>query len=1208
MAGASVAKKGSDSHKGADSNQEWADFKQKILDAYPIDRCIEDFAPEVRMSPRSGNMDRKAACPFHDDAKPSMNVRPSLGYFKCHANSCQAGGDAFGFIMRYTGKTFYESVLMAAQRAGIEPPNGTRPYSSGAPGSKSSHMRRQIEEMNPARLLESDLIPAFRGIRPPQVGRFFPVWHPGSSNVPVPQVKKYKPEMVHVYRDLNRIPILVILRCRHADGGKYFMPIRVAKLPDEVPNYLVDDKKNRLGWLMKSTTSTQHRKPIYGLERTRQWLEDGGTHIQMVEGEKTCDASHELLSSAEGGEKWLSLSAMGGGNTALYADWTAFMELIKEERGSLKGLTFCVWPDADKKVTRIRGDEKEEVDPQAIYVRDTIGAFVVAARKAGLDPMEARYQRALPGTHRVKGWDLDDAKNEGWTGEKVIDWMMNRGMAMAVESRFLDLDVDICSGGDPTPFEDGPEDPMDLGLSGQDDGGNEVEADPQSDAFFYGFSSDDLDLDLDEEEELGSETAERAFLTTRDGEVDLFSQEVIPHMDDEMPNELMETLALTEQLLGEDGDSLGNFDALVTEMPAVTFDEGEVTSADPIERPVAAAEIVDMGDAEPVEADELIDAGDNGDDLSIYAEGREVVRRNPYFRSLGYRNCQNYYMSLRTGQIFCYAPGAIRKNALLSLAPLDFWGTYFVSYGKDGRATVEWDAATSAVIDSAYDVGYWDPKKEAGQGARIDQGRVVFNTGDQLWIQQEPDGPGLVEQACNFFGEYHYTVGDSCGMPDFDAPFVAGDQEPRDLLDLISKINWRDETRNLSIMSLFGWLCISPICGVLPWRPHVWLDGQRSAGKSWIIENIISPTLGDYALRVKSNSTESGLRNMLHSHAFPLVFDEAEGGMDEDRKRVANILALARHSATPGDSIVAQGVPGGSGMRYYSIASTFLMASITPQIEQSADKTRFARAKLGPGHALPYFSKHLEQPAMELLTQSFSAKMIARMVIRAGSIAKVQALMVRALTACGIERRLADVYGTYAAGAYLLLEDGVPEDFTAALAWIEDTFHISGEITEIAGEISDEKDHVRLFRRLIAHPVRCESNIYGNRNITVGALIEMAITALEDDDAIDRKTAGRFLADVGIRLASGDKVAKPDDLVDGLIIHKNSPRIEEILKATPWATSYVDVIQHAENVKNGPTARFGGLGTSRSVIVPIEHFPVLSDEDDYGDEREVRGG
>ena len=57
-------------------------------------------------------------CPFHQEKTPSFHVIPDKGIFHCFG--CQAGGDAFKFLMMIEGLSFVESVKELAAAAGVE--------------------------------------------------------------------------------------------------------------------------------------------------------------------------------------------------------------------------------------------------------------------------------------------------------------------------------------------------------------------------------------------------------------------------------------------------------------------------------------------------------------------------------------------------------------------------------------------------------------------------------------------------------------------------------------------------------------------------------------------------------------------------------------------------------------------------------------------------------------------------------------------------------------------------------------------------------------------------------------------------------------------------------------------------------------------------------------------------------------------------------
>lgn len=571
----------------------------------------------------------------------------------------------------------------------------------------------------------------------------------------------------------------------------------------------------------------------------------------------------------------------------------------------------------------------------------------------------------------------------------------------------------------------------------------------------------------------------------------------------------------------------------------------------------------------------------------------EVIRMfsNRYFRCLGYMDGVSYFMALKSGQVFDLTPAKMKPNYLLHLARADFWRTNFPGPAdRNGVIRTDWEAATDALIHATTEAGQYDPSSHVGQGAWKDYDRIVFNSGRGLWVE----GRGAVP-IHEFSGEKNYVVDRFCGMPDFDNPFPADAPEIRQLLDIISAIHWAPEGRSVSIMNMFGWLAIGPICGVLPWRPHLYLSGERGVGKSWIINNIINPIFKDYAENVKADSTESGLRNLLNGRARPLVFDEAEGETLEDRQRMAKIIRLARHSATPGNSVVAQGIAGGGGQRQYAIASTFLMCSITPQLTASADFTRFGRAHLLGGLSHYDFVEQIKGPAERLFKAGFSARFMARMIIRARDMEAVSRKMQQGLSTYNIEQRLIDVYGTYLAGAWLLLRDDVPENGAEAIEWANDTFGMVEDLMSQIREVSEDKDHVRLFRTMLSADLKVESMAMGNRTYTVGELIETVLGTYQHDDAIPTPEALRVLTKIGIRLGRGTKFASDPTEADSLLIHRNSTHIEKLLKDTPYAKSYVDVMTQAKGVrKDDKMVRFDGT-SSRIVVVPLANLSLGKD-------------
>ena len=106
------------------------DFKERVREAYPVDRAVEDFSGTVFIDP-PGSPVRRALCPFHKERTPSFNVWPEEGTFKCFGAGCGGCGDVFSFIMQSSSARFSEALRMAAERVGLEPPSSAA--GAGAP-------------------------------------------------------------------------------------------------------------------------------------------------------------------------------------------------------------------------------------------------------------------------------------------------------------------------------------------------------------------------------------------------------------------------------------------------------------------------------------------------------------------------------------------------------------------------------------------------------------------------------------------------------------------------------------------------------------------------------------------------------------------------------------------------------------------------------------------------------------------------------------------------------------------------------------------------------------------------------------------------------------------------------------------------------------------------------------------------------------------
>ena len=77
-------------------------FIQELLGRVDI---VEVVGRHVEL--KKAGINHKGLCPFHGEKTPSFNVVPHKQFFHCFG--CNAGGNAFTFLMRVTGHAMAEA-------------------------------------------------------------------------------------------------------------------------------------------------------------------------------------------------------------------------------------------------------------------------------------------------------------------------------------------------------------------------------------------------------------------------------------------------------------------------------------------------------------------------------------------------------------------------------------------------------------------------------------------------------------------------------------------------------------------------------------------------------------------------------------------------------------------------------------------------------------------------------------------------------------------------------------------------------------------------------------------------------------------------------------------------------------------------------------------------------------------------------------------
>ena len=535
-----------------------------------------------------------------------------------------------------------------------------------------------------------------------------------------------------------------------------------------------------------------------------------------------------------------------------------------------------------------------------------------------------------------------------------------------------------------------------------------------------------------------------------------------------------------------------------------------------------------------------------------------------------------YYLSRSSGQVIALPIANHTRNSLMALASIPrFWQR---SRFATDKGAIMWEDAIDWLMSQCRDIGIFDPDRLRGRGAWLDDNRSVLHLGDRLLVDGESIPLGQIRS--QFIYEHTRTL--ALPTPDTDLSAASASA----LMGLCMAAPWEDPDSMGRLLA--GWCVIAPVCGAMPWRPHLWITSESGGGKSWILDNIIRPLLGNLAVQAQSKTTEAGLRGELGIDARPVVFDEFESQNEADRARVQQVLDLARQASSENGADILKGTQTG-GVRRYRIRSCFAFASINPGMTQAADESRTVVLTLKP-HTDPAVRAEAFHKLQELhaavMKPDFPAALLAR-TLRLLPVIRANAdLFATAIARSGSPRRTGDTIGVILAGAWSLRSSRIATEAEA------DAFLQSGGWVKTAVTRNEaQPEWRRALSFLIQQRIRVTTSNHLTDDIPVGELLNAALSAhtySRVDNPIPPRDASLALSRAGIKLQfeTGGQST--------IAIANTSTTIAGWFSKTSWAAGWASTISRAPGaVKENKTHAFGPL-RSKALILPIN---VVLDDD-----------
>ena len=512
------------------------------------------------------------------------------------------------------------------------------------------------------------------------------------------------------------------------------------------------------------------------------------------------------------------------------------------------------------------------------------------------------------------------------------------------------------------------------------------------------------------------------------------------------------------------------------------------------------------------------------------------------FRVLGYNDGLFYYFPFASRQIIALTASGHTMQNLMQLDDLHAWED---KWRVDGKLKIKHQMIALYSADEMMRVAkkrgvFQQEDRVRGCGAWMDEGRVILHCGDSVY---EDNRHVSFEEL-----KSHYTyIAASRMITPSDAPLT--NHEAARLRKICEAITWENP---LSGSLLAGWLVVAQICAALEYRPHVYITGEAESGKSTVMDRIVKPVLGRFALSVDGKTTEPSVRQQMGYDARPLIFDEAEPSASME-----SVIGLARLAST-GGRVKKFGQP------IFNARFCACFSAINPPVNKTADESRISFMVIKKNRRSTAMQEYdaLLDMIDSTITPDFSNRLIARTLNNMNALlANIKTFQRAARIVTGGARASWQI-GTMLAGLYLLgrTDEITPEQ---AKEWISK--HNWDDHTTI----DQQGDPIRLVQHLASSLVKPTA---GSTEMSIGELIGAAQTT---NDAVAHKTLRHY------------GIVVKDDRV---FIASTSHNLARLLRETEWNIKWSRTLGDVQGSLKEKSVYFSrGVRTS-AISLPIAIF------------------
>lgn len=534
----------------------------------------------------------------------------------------------------------------------------------------------------------------------------------------------------------------------------------------------------------------------------------------------------------------------------------------------------------------------------------------------------------------------------------------------------------------------------------------------------------------------------------------------------------------------------------------------------------------------------------------VPASGMNISNQQMLAREIrpqGYIGKKYYFFPRTTGDIEEMTTSDLRSDLnLYHLARKSFYSQFFQNE-QDATGKNVVNNISPILMEMCKDKGKFDADRVRSVGVWMDSdGTIVANLGGGLYIP----GRGFMDHS-EYESPSVYVSAPKTVDIDIEPLTNA---EAVKLRHVCESLRWKNDI-NGSLLA--GWIYAAILSGILRWRPHIFITGQKGSGKTTVIQRIVRQVLSGWSVNEDGGTTEAGFRRKLGNRARPVVSDEMESENEQQQKLMDQIFYMARKSSS--------GAEYSNAYVDITIHSSFCFGAINPNIKAGADQDRITVMELIPDNTEGARQrwKAVERQLRDVVTKDYGRALIRRAIDNADSYMKNVEVFEDELAEILGNARSAEQFAPMVAGLYALHSTNVISP-DKAREWVKQ------QDWEFFREADEGSDSEKLVAHLMTSLVEWQ---IGDRNSKAAVA---ALIAHIQGRGVNEGAAREAIARYGMKVED-----------DHLLIANSKSRIGELLRDTAWRVPKNTLLRYPGAEKGDKPVWFGAGVVSRCIKIPL---------------------